>query len=42
MRLPLAALVFCALTLTAQDYPAGQLKHLSVPTMLRRYTKVTQ
>ena len=28
----LAALTVCTLTLAAQDYPAGQLKRLSVPT----------
>jgi len=33
MKLSLAALVFCTLALTAQDYPASQLKHLSVPTL---------
>ncbi|MGO9256996.1 MAG: hypothetical protein ACLQU1_11930 [Bryobacteraceae bacterium] len=32
MKLSLAALAVCTLALTAQDNPAGQLKHLSVPT----------
>jgi lipopolysaccharide assembly outer membrane protein LptD (OstA) len=32
MRLSLAALAVCTLALTAQDNPAGQLKHLYVPT----------
>jgi lipopolysaccharide export system protein LptA len=31
MKLFLAALAVCALALTAQDYPAGQLKHLPIP-----------
>ena len=30
MKMPVALLLF-ALTVNAQDYPAGQLKHLSVP-----------
>ena len=33
MKLSLAALAVCTLALTAQDNPAGQLKHLSVPTV---------
>ena len=33
MKLSLAALAVCALTLIAQDNPAGQVKHLIVPTM---------
>ena len=32
MKRSLAALAVCTLTLAAQDYPAGQLKSLSVPT----------
>ncbi len=32
MRLFLAAFAVCAFSLTAQDYPAGQLKHLPIPT----------
>jgi len=32
MKRSLAALAVCALTLAAQDYPAGQLKRLQVPT----------
>ena len=32
MKRFLAALALCALALTAQDYPAGGLKSLSVPT----------
>ena len=32
MKRSLAALAVCTLTLIAQDYPAGQLKRLSVPT----------
>ena len=34
MKRTLAALAVCALTLTAQDYPAAQLKHLSIPTTI--------
>jgi lipopolysaccharide assembly outer membrane protein LptD (OstA) len=33
MKLSLAALVFCTLAVTAQDYPTDQLKRLSVPTL---------
>ncbi len=32
MKLFFAALAVCALALAAQDYPAGQLKHLPIPT----------
>ena len=32
MKWSLAALAVCTLALTAQDQPAGQLKHLSIPT----------
>jgi hypothetical protein len=32
MKWSLTAFAVCTLTLTAQDQPAGQLKHLSVPT----------
>jgi lipopolysaccharide assembly outer membrane protein LptD (OstA) len=32
MKLFLAALAACALALTAQNYPSGQLKHLPIPT----------
>ena len=32
MKWSLAAFAVCTLSLTAQDQPAGQLKHLSVPT----------
>jgi hypothetical protein len=32
VKLSLAVLAVCTLALTAQDYPAGQLKRLSVPT----------
>jgi lipopolysaccharide assembly outer membrane protein LptD (OstA) len=32
MKLSLAALAVCALALTAQDYPTGQLKHLPIPS----------
>ena len=32
MQRSLAAIAVCTLTLTAQDYQAGQLKRLSVPT----------
>jgi hypothetical protein len=32
MKRSLAALAVCTLALTAQEYPAGQLKRLSVPT----------
>ena len=32
MKFPLSALAVCALGLPAQEYPAGQLKQLSVPT----------
>jgi hypothetical protein len=32
MKRSLAALAVCTLALTAQDYPAGQRKSLSVPT----------
>ena len=32
MKWSLAAFGVCTLALTAQDQPAGQLKHLSVPT----------
>jgi hypothetical protein len=32
MNRPLAALAVCTLTLAAQEYPAGQMKHLTVPT----------
>ena len=32
MKRSLAALALCTLTLAAQDYPAGEMKRLSVPT----------
>jgi lipopolysaccharide assembly outer membrane protein LptD (OstA) len=32
MKRSLAALAVCTLTLAAQDYPAGEMKRLSVPT----------
>ena len=32
MKRLLCGLTLCLLTLTAQDYPAGQMKRLSVPT----------
>ncbi|MGD0777130.1 MAG: hypothetical protein ABSC05_30285 [Candidatus Solibacter sp.] len=32
MRRSLAVLAVCTLTLAAQDYPAGEMKRLSVPT----------
>lgn len=32
MKVIAGALAACSLTLIAQEYPAGQLKHLSVPT----------
>jgi hypothetical protein len=40
MKLFLAVLTVCALALTAQDYPAGQLKHLPIPTASGRPVSV--
>ena len=33
MKASLIAIALCTLPLTAQQYPAGQLKHLSIPTL---------